>query len=182
VSDSLRNSRAGSRTIYQHGADVNLLFERRVAVVTTQSQHRSRKKWWIDTTSCAGARGWPHGCSALEKYRSGGKKFARIFSDYVRSLDFRMVYCAATGSQYQVYMKLCLLVVICQIYVAFIRRNCTELRPASRAPSTPGLPPRWSWLYQAPGAMGGRAEYAGVHGGHQERPRWGRSSELILRR
>jgi hypothetical protein len=51
---------------------------------------------------------------------------------------------------------------------ADVRRNCTELRPASRAPSTPGLPPRW--LYQAPGAMGGRAEYAGVHGGHQERP------------
>jgi hypothetical protein len=31
ASDSLRNSRAGSRTIYQHGADVNVLFERRVA-------------------------------------------------------------------------------------------------------------------------------------------------------
>jgi hypothetical protein len=43
VSDSLRNSRAGSRTIYQHGVDVNVLFERRVAVVNTQSQHRSRK-------------------------------------------------------------------------------------------------------------------------------------------
>jgi hypothetical protein len=43
VSDSLRNSRAGSRTIYQHGADVNVLFERRVAMVNTQSQHRSEK-------------------------------------------------------------------------------------------------------------------------------------------
>jgi hypothetical protein len=61
------------------GADVNVLFERRVAVVNTQSQHRSRKKWWIDTTSCAGANVWPHGCSALEKYRSDGKKFVRIF-------------------------------------------------------------------------------------------------------
>jgi hypothetical protein len=60
-------------------SDVDVLFERRVAVVNTQSQHRSRKKWWIDTTSCAGAIGWPHGCSALEKYRSDGKKFARIF-------------------------------------------------------------------------------------------------------
>jgi hypothetical protein len=79
VSDSLRNSRAGSRTIYQHGADVNVLFERRVAVVNTQSQHRPRKKWWIGTTSCAGAIGWPHRCSALEKYRSDGKKFARMF-------------------------------------------------------------------------------------------------------
>ena len=57
VSDSLRNSRAGSRTIYQHGADVNVLFERRVAVVNTQSQHRSRKKWRIDTTTCARAIG-----------------------------------------------------------------------------------------------------------------------------
>jgi hypothetical protein len=46
--------------------------------------------------------------------------------------------------------------------------NLTELRPASRAPSTPGLTPRWS--YQAPGAVGGRTEYAGVHGGHGERP------------
>jgi hypothetical protein len=52
VSDSLRNGRAGSRTIYQHGADVNVLFRRRVAVANTQSQHRSRKKWRIDTASC----------------------------------------------------------------------------------------------------------------------------------
>jgi hypothetical protein len=36
-----------------------------------------------------------------------GKSFARIFF-YVRSFIFRMVYCAATGSQYQEYMKLCL--------------------------------------------------------------------------
>jgi hypothetical protein len=43
VRDSLRNGRAGSRTIYQHGTDVNVLFERWVAVVNTQSQHRSRK-------------------------------------------------------------------------------------------------------------------------------------------
>jgi hypothetical protein len=65
--------------------------------------------------------------------------------------------------------------------VPISRQNFTELRPASRDPSTPGLPPRW--LYQAPVAMGGRAKYAGVHGGHQqERPRWGRSSELIPRR
>jgi hypothetical protein len=57
--------------------DVNVLLERRVAMVNTQSQQRSRKKWWIDTTSCAGATGWPHRCSALEKYRRpGGKKFA----------------------------------------------------------------------------------------------------------
>ena len=48
------------------------------------------------------------------------------------------------------------------------RQNLTDLRPASRAPSTPGLTPRW--LYQALGAMGGRADYAGVHGGHGERP------------
>jgi hypothetical protein len=46
---------------------------------STQSQHLSRKKWWIDTTSCAGAIGWPHRCSALESYRSDGKKFVRIF-------------------------------------------------------------------------------------------------------
>jgi hypothetical protein len=39
VSDSLRNSRAGSRTTHQHGTDVNVLFERRVSVVNTQSQH-----------------------------------------------------------------------------------------------------------------------------------------------
>jgi hypothetical protein len=87
VSDSLRNSRAGSRTIYQRGADVNVLFERRVAVVNTQSQHRSRKKWWILTLAscaCAGTIGWPRGRtgaeysvlrSALEKCRSDGKKF-----------------------------------------------------------------------------------------------------------
>ena len=70
ASDSLRNSRAGSRTIYQHGADVNVLFERRVSVVNTQSQHRSREKRWIDTTPCAGANGWPHRCSALEKRKT----------------------------------------------------------------------------------------------------------------
>jgi hypothetical protein len=47
----ITNSRAGSRTIYQHGADVNVLLERRAAMVSTQSQHRSRKKWWIGTTA-----------------------------------------------------------------------------------------------------------------------------------
>jgi hypothetical protein len=55
VSDSLRNSRAGSRTTYHHGADVNVLLGRRAAMVSTQSQHRSRNKWRIDTTSCARA-------------------------------------------------------------------------------------------------------------------------------
>jgi hypothetical protein len=40
--------------IYQHGTDVNVLFERRAAVANTQSQHRSRKKWWI--TPASGAR------------------------------------------------------------------------------------------------------------------------------
>jgi hypothetical protein len=60
------------------------------------------------------------------------------------------------------------------------RRNFTDLRPASHAPSTASLPP--GWLYQAPAAMGGRAEYVGVHGGHQERPRWGGSSAPILKR
>jgi hypothetical protein len=34
-SKPLRNSRADSRTIYQHGADVNVLFERRVAMANT---------------------------------------------------------------------------------------------------------------------------------------------------
>jgi hypothetical protein len=53
---------------HQHGTDINVLLERwaTVAVISTQSQHSSRKKWWIDTTSCAGAIGWPHRCSALE--------------------------------------------------------------------------------------------------------------------
>jgi hypothetical protein len=58
---------------------INVLFARQVEMVKTQSQHRPRKKWWIDTTSFAGAIGWPHRCSALEKYRSDGKKFARTF-------------------------------------------------------------------------------------------------------
>jgi hypothetical protein len=60
--------------------DVNVLFERRVAMVNTQSQDRSRKKWRIDTASaCAGATGWPHRWYALEKYRSDDKKFVRTF-------------------------------------------------------------------------------------------------------
>jgi hypothetical protein len=87
----------GPRTVYQHGTDVNVLLERRAAVVSTQSQHRSRKKWRIDIApcACAGATGWPHRCSALEKYRSDGKSLYALFSDCVGSLDFGMVNCAA---------------------------------------------------------------------------------------
>jgi hypothetical protein len=75
------------RTIDQHGTGVNVLFERRVALVNTQSQHRSRTnctKWWIDidTASCAGALGQSGGRTGAllsKKYRSGGKKFACAF-------------------------------------------------------------------------------------------------------
>jgi hypothetical protein len=89
ASDSLRNSRAGSRTIYQHGTDVNVLFERRVAVVDTQSQQCSRNKWWIDTTSCAGANGGRTGALLSKNIdRTVKRSLHAFFSDYVRSLGW----------------------------------------------------------------------------------------------
>jgi hypothetical protein len=88
VSDRLRNNRAGSRIIYQHGADVNVLLERRASMVITQLQHRSRKKWWIDTTSCARAIGGRTGALLSKSIDRTIKSLHAFFSDYVRSLEW----------------------------------------------------------------------------------------------
>ena len=92
MSDSLRNSRAGSRKIYQHGADVNVLFERRVAMVNTQSQHRSRKKWWIDTQLLALEQsGGRTGALLSNNIDRTVKSLHAFFSDYGRSLEWYTV-------------------------------------------------------------------------------------------
>jgi hypothetical protein len=79
--------RAGSRTIYQNGTDVNVLFERRVAAVNTQSQHRSRKKWWIDKKLLALEQaGGRTGALPSKNIDQTVKRLYAFFSDCVRSL------------------------------------------------------------------------------------------------
>ena len=88
VSDSLRNSRAGSRIIYQHGADVNVLFERRVSMVNTQSQYRSRKKCGLTQLLALEQTGGRTGALLSKNIDRTVKRLHAFFSDYVRSLEW----------------------------------------------------------------------------------------------
>jgi hypothetical protein len=88
VSDSLRNSRADSRTIYQHGTDVNVLFERRVAVVNTQSQHRSRKNLGLRQLLALEQSGGRTGALLLDNIDRTAKSLHAFFSDYGGSLEW----------------------------------------------------------------------------------------------
>jgi hypothetical protein len=84
-----RPSRAGSRTIYQHGADVNvLLIERRVAVVNTQSQHRSRKNGGLTQLLALEQTGGRTDALLSKNIDRAVKILHAFFSDCVRSLEW----------------------------------------------------------------------------------------------
>jgi hypothetical protein len=68
------------------GTDDTVLLERRAAMVSTQSQHRSRKKWWIDTTSCARAIGGRTGALLSKNIDRAVKSLHAFVSEYARSL------------------------------------------------------------------------------------------------
>ena len=91
MSDSLRNSRAGSRTIYQHGADVNVLLERQAAVVSTQSQHRSRKNGGLTQLLALEQSGGRTGALLSKNIDRTVKSLHAFFSDYGRSLEWYTV-------------------------------------------------------------------------------------------
>jgi hypothetical protein len=92
VSDSLRNSRAESRTICQHGADVNVLFERRVAMANTQSQSTVREKnGGLTQLLALGQSGGRTGALLSNNIDRAVKSLYAFFSDYGRSLEWHTV-------------------------------------------------------------------------------------------
>jgi hypothetical protein len=86
VSDSLRNSHAGSRTIYQHGADVNVLFERRVAMVNTQTVRE--KNGGLTQLLALEQSGGRTGALLSKNIDRTVKSLYAFFSDYGRSLEW----------------------------------------------------------------------------------------------
>jgi hypothetical protein len=80
--------RAGSRTIYQHGADVNALFERRVAMANTQSQHRPRKNGGLTQPLALEQSGGRTGALLSNNIDRTAKSLYAFFSDYGRSLEW----------------------------------------------------------------------------------------------
>jgi hypothetical protein len=60
-------------------SQANVLLERRAAVVSTQSQRRSRKKWWFDTAPCVRAVGGRTGALLSENIGRTVKRLHVVF-------------------------------------------------------------------------------------------------------
>jgi hypothetical protein len=87
VSGSLRNSRADSRIIYQHGTDVNVLIERRIAMENTQSQHRPTVREKNGGLTQLRAPGGRTGALLSNNIDRAVESLHALFSDYTGGLQ-----------------------------------------------------------------------------------------------